>query len=281
MPTVRELLSAWGLRRIAAAIQASAKPSLRLSATSRSKGACARIGGARNLPRNLEWPAWKGQPLAFLAQFDLAALPEIPGFDLPREGALFFFHQAGENPAWGYDPRHRGSARVLHTDRPLGSSALRPQPRALEKGRQYTGLRLRVEPLEWTIPDSSDLIVRQLGLSDDEERRYDEMLEAISTQRPDICHRTGGYPDHIQNDMRLEAQLVSNGMSWGNSDWYGTPKARRLEPGAAEWELLFQIDSEERAGMMWGDTGRIYFLIRNEDLRKRRFNKVWAILQCG
>jgi uncharacterized protein YwqG len=41
-----------------------------------------------------------------------------------------------------------------------------------------------------------------------------------------------------------------------------------------------QIDSEEAAGMMWGDVGRIYFLIRRDDLRERRFEKSWAGLEC-
>jgi uncharacterized protein YwqG len=33
--------------------------------------------------------------------------------------------------------------------------------------------------------------------------------------------------------------------------------------------------------MMWADLGRVYFWIREEDLRERRFERAWAILQCG
>jgi uncharacterized protein YwqG len=45
--------------------------------------------------------------------------------------------------------------------------------------------------------------------------------------------------------------------------------------------LLLQIDSEARAGMMWGDLGRIYFMIHKDDLRRRRFENVVLILQCS
>jgi uncharacterized protein YwqG len=45
-------------------------------------------------------------------------------------------------------------------------------------------------------------------------------------------------------------------------------------------ESLVQIDSEETAGMMWGDSGRIYHLIRKTDLGERRFDRTWAGLEC-
>lgn len=32
--------------------------------------------------------------------------------------------------------------------------------------------------------------------------------------------------------------------------------------------------------MMWGDLGRLYFWIRDDDLAARRFEKAWLILQC-
>lgn len=48
-----------------------------------------------------------------------------------------------------------------------------------------------------------------------------------------------------------------------------------------EWELLLQVDSEDKAGMMWGDVGRIYFLIHKTDLANRKFNKTWLIFQCS
>ncbi len=31
---------------------------------------------------------------------------------------------------------------------------------------------------------------------------------------------------------------------------------------------------------MWGDAGRLYFMIREEDLAARRFEDCWMTLQC-
>ncbi len=65
----------------------------------------------------------------------------------------------------------------------------------------------------------------------------------------------------------------------------------RLEnvlPGGAEdrghvvpTQLLLQIDSDEKGlGTMWGDAGRVYYGIRQQDLQKRDFSNVWLILRC-
>ena len=32
---------------------------------------------------------------------------------------------------------------------------------------------------------------------------------------------------------------------------------------------------------MWGDCGRLYFWIRQEDLRRCVFDNVWMLLQCS
>jgi uncharacterized protein YwqG len=81
--------------------------------------------------------------------------------------------------------------------------------------------------------------------------------------------------------MQLECQLASNGIYTGDSSRYNAPKAKQLEKGAGDWQLLLQIDSDAKVlGTMWGDVGRVYFWIREQDLKKRDFSNVWLILQC-
>jgi uncharacterized protein YwqG len=106
---------------------------------------------------------------------------------------------------------------------------------------------------------------------------YYDLVEPVGTP----LHRVGGNANEIQGPMGLEAELVSNGIYCGDREGLEEGRKRGLDAGAADWRLLLQVDSEERLGMMWGDAGRIYFLIRKDDLMGRRFDRVWLILQSG
>ena len=93
-----------------------------------------------------------------------------------------------------------------------------------------------------------------------------------------------GWPDIIQNNMTLECELVSQGHYLGGK-WESVPleeRDRLRKPSVEGWQLLFQLDTVESGGfeLMFGDCGRIYFYIRNEDLAARRFDRVWLIQQC-
>ena len=72
----------------------------------------------------------------------------------------------------------------------------------------------------------------------------------------------------------------SNGLYCSDASGYKDPRAKELESGAKDWRLLLQIDSDDKASMMWGDSGRLYFWIRQDDLQNKRFEKTWVILQC-
>jgi uncharacterized protein YwqG len=122
------------------------------------------------------------------------------------------------------------------------------------------------------------MVINELNLSDAESDAYLELFEAEN--EGSIIHKILGHPNQVQGDMQLECQLVSNGLYCGDSAGYQDPKRKVLEKTAGEWRLLLQIDSDEDTGMMWGDSGRIYYWIRDEDLRSKRFDKVWMVLQC-
>ena len=81
--------------------------------------------------------------------------------------------------------------------------------------------------------------------------------------------------------MDLECQLVSNGLYCGDSSGYNDPRRERLEAGRSDWILLLQLDSDDDAGMMWGDCGMLYFWIKKSDLKDNMFENCWMILQCG
>jgi uncharacterized protein YwqG len=106
-----------------------------------------------------------------------------------------------------------------------------------------------------------------------------ELMPRLSEDEP--IHRYGGHPQEIQGDMRLECQLVTNGIYCGDQSGYRDPRRSVLEKGAADWQLLLQIDSDEkRLGWMWGDAGRIYFWARRLAIEAADFDGSWAMLQC-
>jgi uncharacterized protein YwqG len=89
----------------------------------------------------------------------------------------------------------------------------------------------------------------------------------LTASEGEAIHRCGGHPQEIQGDMRLECQLVTNGLYCGDASGYQDPRRSILEKGAADWHLLLQIDSDEKhLGWMWGDVGRVYFWARHRDI---------------
>ena len=80
--------------------------------------------------------------------------------------------------------------------------------------------------------------------------------------------------------MELECQLASNGVYLGDGKAYGDARYDHLRAGAHDWRLLLQLDSDETAEMMWGDSGMLYYWIRQQDLRALDFSNTWLVLQC-
>lgn len=252
------------------------KPGLHLVGTGRDVRS--RIGGAPDLPDGFEWPQWNNAPLAFLAQIDLAEIGQqsiLP--DLPKHGLLHFFYDQ-EQSTWGFNPDDRGSWRVFYTangvqcsrtDAPAGATV-------------YAGfVEKRLESREITTYPSVD------RLSEQPMQMSDETWDAVDAHQAgpfaDLPrHQIGGLPIPVQgDDMELECQLASNGVSVGDSVGYTGPEAEALKPGAADWALLLQLDTDDDAGMMWGDVGVLYFWIRKADLKAQNFSDCWMVLQCS
>ena len=66
---------------------------------------CSKVGGCPDLPTDLAWPTeHDGQPLAFIAQLDLAEVaPADLGDQLPKAGMLWVFSIADGDRAYGYE----------------------------------------------------------------------------------------------------------------------------------------------------------------------------------
>lgn len=273
----RDRLQLAGLTRFAPELVALARPGVRLVADGQpSAGRTSRLGGYPELPPAAGWPEADGVPLSFIAQVDLA---QVSPFDvekrLPSAGLLSFFYDAVTQGAWGFSPADSGSAAVLYTP-PNVPTRHREPPSGLVESGVFTPLALRPK-LEMSLPPWESFDVDQLGMSREESFAYSELLE----EEDEVLHRLLGHPDPVQGDMQLECQLVTNGLYCGDSSGYQDPRAKDLRAGSSNWRLLLQVDSDEDAGMMWGDVGRLYYWIKDADLAARDWDRAWLILQCG
>jgi uncharacterized protein YwqG len=194
---------------------------------------------------------------------------------LPRAGWLYFFYDR-YCEAWGYDPDDRGCCRVIYADCDRDNLVRAEPPADLDP--EYGSEVCQVEAWpELTLPDD----LPELVYDTPEYNAYMAVRDELIGEWGETQHRLLGHPQVVQNPMELECQLASHGINCGSPVGYRCDEARILESGAVDWRLLLQIDSDDEASWMWGDCGRIYFWITQQDLRVPRFDDAWLILQCS
>lgn len=262
-------------RAVLDALHPLARPAVVLEQADRST--VCRLGGLPRLPASTAWPDRNGRPLSFIAELDLAALRAVGGPEwLPAEGVLHLFFDAEEEP-WGFDPADRDGWKVLMTDDVAAGPVSRPP--GLSSDWVFGPVALAGRSA-LTYPTTERLTLPpDVGGAFDFETVH-AFMDADLGDGP--RHQVGGFPSPIQGDgMELEAQLASNGVFMGGSDSFSDEQIAALEPGASDWRLLLQIDSDAAARLMWGDTGTLYVWVREQDARANDFSRVWMIVQSA
>ena len=235
------------------------------------------FGGVPNLPAGIDWPQRNGARLGFLARLSLAEIHRAHPIDwLPHDGALLFFYDIN-GQAWGFDPKDRGSAVVLRVpDLPDPASQPDARTRGHESALPHRNAAFRRID---TLPSVERDAAGALELSDKESDLYIDLANEVFHGAPK--HQVAGLPAPVQGDrMELECQLVSNGLYCGDESGYADPRVGPLAPGAANWRLLLQFDTDDDLGVMWGDAGVIYYWVEADPARAGRFDNAWLILQC-
>jgi uncharacterized protein YwqG len=214
------------------------------------------FGGMPRVPANFEWPTKDGHPLAFVGQLHCEDIDLVPSND----GDLLFFY---DNRHWGYKPRDKGHAIVIHIPTDIERHEPELPTRTIPA---FFGLtRKRVSPkqyqrvnVQFELSDSYPCYERKLIAFPDDvaDESYTEFCSSI---RPDI--QIGGYPSPIQSDF-MERDCI-NAFGIGEVD---------------DWVVLLQLF--EIGDMMWGDAGALYWFIYQSDLDAMRFDRVWMVSQC-
>jgi uncharacterized protein YwqG len=274
------------LRRVARLLEEFSAPSVAFSLDPGKAPAIgeSRLGGSPDLAPNFQWPTNKGDPIDFLLQINLArAAPLDQTGSLPPSGLLSFFYDLEKQP-WGFDPEDMLGFRVCFTPSGVSLHSM-PVPRrsfALEQCFIYFRSGLSLPHYGSRAYEQFD---KTAHLTEEEVEAYFEYCSEVERLgRPNLGdgnHRLLGYSANIQGDMQLEATLVTNGLYCGNASGYKDPRREVLESGADDWILLLQLDSDDTAGLMWGDVGTLYYWIRKQDLAACRFDRVWMALQCS
>jgi len=240
---------------------------------------CSKAGGSPDLPPNCSWPCYRGKPLGFILQISLEDISRFHHCkELPNNGLLSVFYNYVDQP-WGFDPRDRRQWRVLYIPEPERGLKRFALP---EGDTIWTFRSCALEFHEALCAGWVTIPFETLNPEKQEINKYFSFLLSLPTDSShQILGRTNGIHSTGQ-EMKRECQWVSNGLfcGGGGGPAFDQKRAQELEPGADEWRLLLQLDTDENSTMEWGDRGQLYFWIRDEDLGQGDFTDVWVILQC-
>lgn len=253
-----------------------------------------KIGGKPDLPKDFQWFYYEGEdykkivenrPLSFLMQINCE---EVHKYDkeslLPEKGMLYFFYELF-TMTWGFSPQDRGSAKVFYYDGEIEDLVPADFPEDMEKDCIIPESKIDFESmndypidfLDYYDPDDSDEEM------DRKEKEFEKELDELGYKADTT--KLLGHPEIIQGEYWEECEGVAGkNIYYGSAPIkYGSDEVKKsIKENAKDWILLMQMSELEIGdyGLYFGDSGKIYFNIRKEDLKNKNFDNVWLILQC-
>ena len=253
-----------------------------------------KIGGKPDLPKDFQWFYYNGKdykkivenrPLSFLMQINCE---EVHKYDkeslLPEKGMLYFFYELF-TMTWGFSPQDRGSAKVFYYDGEIEDLVPADFPEDMEKDCIIPESKINFESMNdypidfldyYDVDDSIEETRRK-------EKEFEKELEELGYKADTT--KLLGHPELIQGEYWEECEGVAGkNIYYGSAPIkYGSDEVKKsIKENAKDWILLMQVSELEIGdyGLYFGDSGKIYFNIRKEDLKNKNFDNVWLILQC-
>ncbi|WP_299137091.1 YwqG family protein [uncultured Tenacibaculum sp.] len=187
------------------------------------------FGGNPYFEKGEEWPKGKnGKHLEFIFQ-----VFNSPGLELPKSIELVQFFYDWEEFPW--DTNDNGWLVKTYKQVEKGKTEFIAKPVEKSKFCKIEFKQTKTLP-DWEGVDLFGNNASKLScvLNEDEPwDSYDQIVTKLIEEQ-DYQSQLGGYPKWVQGES--------------------TPKDNEGNP----MRLLFQIDSEDNAGLMWGDVGLIY-----------------------
>ncbi|MCX5746602.1 MAG: YwqG family protein [Proteobacteria bacterium] len=249
---VRATIERAGLAHRRADLESLLRPAIRLTLKTVKRpvaGVVTRFGGDPDLPPGLAWPTHGKTPLAFLAQFRLDELAKLDlERKLPRRGVLAVFAHLAHTDGYG---EHAVAYHFPDVDALVRTAP----PRAAEVDGRPGKVALATARQILTLPPPDHPAARALKLGDDADRYHDEVWLATSHGRDDPsepgAHQLLGWPD----------AMTSAAFN-------------------ARWELLAQIDSDDRFDFELGDVETLRVHIATTKLAAADFRTVKGSTQA-
>jgi uncharacterized protein YwqG len=225
------------------------------------------FGGTPYLPLGFPHPLdSRGKPMYLLAQINFSEIPRLPGF--PQAGILQFFI-AGNHDVYGINfdsPADQVNFRVIYHPEIIEDSTRLVTDFSYLPAAEYLPVH-HCSALEFSL-GSAPIPVEDIHFfprilnipASESASHFDEIrdvLDAYETIHPTCGHKLGGYPYFTQNDPR-------GGKGYPDS----------------ELVLLFQMDTDDKAGVMFGDAGLANFFISPADLANLDFARVYYNWDC-
>ncbi len=232
-----------------------------------------KFGGLPYFPKNLQYPIdSKGKAMFLLAQINFSETPKLASF--PEKGILQFYISGGSD-LYGWsssDLAKQEDFRVLYFSEVtedehflLTKFDFLPEPYNLPIWKQSSltfNLKFEPIPIVDCLFESKILnlskprheLYQDINFNRDYENVYDEYEKLFHSEG----HKIGGYPFFTQHDPRECEPYKDKG-----------------------YILLFQMDSDDEANIMWGDVGVANFFITEQDLASKNFSRVLYNWDCS
>lgn len=290
-----DALSRWGIADQAEAFLALRRPAIWFRYPCRvdvdeepTPVGATRFGGEPDLPPEIPWPMFEGEPMTFAAQLDLDALRRFPAArELPPTGLLSFFYAFDDHPST--------PSRVIHIESRAGLSR-RATPRGGDRRPELTatphGLAATMPPLDspfYTALLAAERVAafhRSLqaaaqgqGPVVDPLSGLERFLAAWDGHDPGCEeHRVLGYCQPHQGDVYVAAEVHT---TRGDRDG-ASPAGIATSRASRRWRLLLQVWAQiDGELLLEQDCGALYFLIPEDALAAHDWSRVWCELQCS
>lgn len=265
------------------------RPSIRLKTTGipcKEMGKT-KLGGCPDLSKKISWATSKydNNYLSFLGQINLK---EVQQFDeqelLPKKGMLYFFFNLDS----GDDGKVIFSVEETELEKAVPPEEFKEQKKWFLE-RLFTGKskkRILKESQieihkEYNFPSWDSLRLERIQkitgtdikpINAFKEGIYEDSYEQGETETTSNHHLTGNYKG-IQNEFHELNFIDSEIEDFKNLTILEIEKALK-------WKLLFQFDSDDNLEISWGDWGRIYFFIHEDDLKNQNFENIKISTDC-